>query len=143
MGLLPGKENYMSKQDRQGVRTPGDVERKYNLGRTKDDTEHHSQKIGQLMQSVALCEAKISNLKNKIENIYPIGSVYISTDDIEPSTLFGGSWELMKQGYIVAGTDSENELEYLDKCNIWKRIKEELAEIAILDEAILDFAILS
>ena len=31
----------MSKQDRQGVRTPADLERKYNLGGMENQTQQH------------------------------------------------------------------------------------------------------
>ena len=33
--------------------------------------------------------------------LYPIGSVYISITNTNPSTMFGGTWELMGDGYQV------------------------------------------
>lgn len=115
----------MSKRDRQGVRTASDLERKYDFGSLGKGGNQYA-KISQLMQSLTDCESKIKNLTDKIENICPVGSIHISADDTEPSTVFGGTWELVKQGYLLVGTDSESDfaqLEYLDKCNVWKRIE--------------------
>lgn len=43
-------------------------------------------------------------LKQAIADIfYPIGSVYISVNDINPSTLFGGTWSRITDGYLFCG----------------------------------------
>ena len=113
----------MSKRDRQGVRTASDLERKYDFG-SLGKGGNQDAKISQLMQSLTDCESKIKNLTDKIENICPVGSIHISADDTEPSTVFGGTWELVKQGYLVVGLENDlPQLEYLDKCNVWKRIE--------------------
>lgn len=36
--------------------------------------------------------------------IYPIGSIYISVNNVNPSTLFGGEWEQLPTGYLKSGT---------------------------------------
>lgn len=122
-----GKGDGMSKRDRQGVRTAADIERKYNLGEMRKQSRQQTEKTNQLMQLLAEYESKISKITSQLANLYPVGSIYISVNDTEPSTVFGGSWELVKQGYLVVGNDSESdfaELEYLDKCNVWKRIED-------------------
>lgn len=35
--------------------------------------------------------------------IYPIGAIYISTSSINPSTLFGGTWESIQGRFLLAG----------------------------------------
>lgn len=40
---------------------------------------------------------------NIIEFIYPIGSIYMSVNDIDPSTIFGGTWERIAQGRTLVG----------------------------------------
>lgn len=115
----------MSKRDRQGVRTASDLERKYDFGSLGKGGNQEA-KMSQLMQSLADCESKVKTIETKLSNLYPVGSIYISEDDTEPSTVFGGTWELVKQGYLLVGTDSDSDfaqLEYLDKCNVWKRIE--------------------
>lgn len=62
-----------------------------------------------------------SNLKNcykngvmmpNIDEIYPIGSIYLTVNaNIEPSTLFGGEWELISQGKTLVGVD-ENDTDF-------------------------------
>lgn len=42
-----------------------------------------------------------------IDDIYPIGSIYFSVNDVDPSTLFGGSWEQIKDKFLLtSGTKS-------------------------------------
>lgn len=38
--------------------------------------------------------------------IYPIGSIYMSTNSIEPSTIFGGVWEQIKDRFLLACGDT-------------------------------------
>lgn len=55
----------MSKQDRQGVRTPADIERKYNLGALSKSTgssEQLSQINQMIAQFMAATNAKITEL---------------------------------------------------------------------------------
>lgn len=39
--------------------------------------------------------------------IYPIGSVYMSKNSIDPSTLFGGTWQRIK-GRVIVGVDEDD-----------------------------------
>ena len=38
--------------------------------------------------------------------IYPVGSVYMSTNSTNPSTLFGGTWEQIKDRFLLACGDA-------------------------------------
>lgn len=82
----------MSKQDRQGVRTPADIERKYDLGQlaaTRGLTTQQEQRFNQLSQSLdqymATTNAKIAELTDSIKpaDIVKIGWV----------TLLAEAWE--------------------------------------------------
>lgn len=46
------------------------------------------------------------NMDNWIDKIYPIGATYISTVEIEPSTLFGGVWERIKDRFLLSSGDT-------------------------------------
>ena len=41
-----------------------------------------------------------------IDLIYPVGAIYISYTNINPSDLFGGTWEQVKDKFILAAGDS-------------------------------------
>lgn len=55
-----------------------------------------------------LGEDVFEHLKSEIKNsmfdsIYPIGSIYISTNNVDPSQLFGvGEWERIKDRFLLA-----------------------------------------
>ena len=57
----------------------------------------------------------ISNLQDDVESlenmIYPIGSIYLSVNDVNPSTLFGGTWEKFGNGRTLVGVD-ENDTDF-------------------------------
>ena len=38
---------------------------------------------------------------NIFDLIYPVGSIYISVNNVNPKTLFGGEWEMLPEGYAL------------------------------------------
>lgn len=48
-------------------------------------------------------EGDMDRLKDEIINaIYPVGAIYISVSSTSPETLFGGSWEQIKDRFLLA-----------------------------------------
>ena len=45
-------------------------------------------------------------MKINVDFIYPIGSVYISTESTNPSVLFGGKWTQTAKSRAIVGTGS-------------------------------------
>lgn len=41
-----------------------------------------------------------------LDNIYPVGAIYISVSSTSPATLFGGTWEQLKDTFILAAGDT-------------------------------------
>jgi hypothetical protein len=45
------------------------------------------------------------SLTNILQAVYPVGSVYLSVNDISPASLFGGTWEQIEDRFLLgAGT---------------------------------------
>lgn len=40
--------------------------------------------------------------------VYPVGSIYLSTNSANPSTLFGGTWEAYAAGRVLVGVDAND-----------------------------------
>ena len=60
-------------------------------------------------QQIASAQAAVYN--QAILDAHPVGSVYISSNPTNPSTLFGGEWEQIKDAFIFAKGDNSYQLE--------------------------------
>ena len=51
---------------------------------------------------------KLNNLTltNLIDKIYPVGSIYMSVNNVTPATLFGGTWEQIKDKFLLSAGDT-------------------------------------
>ena len=47
-----------------------------------------------------------SQLQDTASKLYPVGSVYISFNSADPSTLFGGTWQRLKDTFLLANGDA-------------------------------------
>ena len=119
----------MSKQDRTYTRTAADVERKYNIGGLEKQTGQQSEELSKLNQTLsqymATTNAEIEKLRNSVT--FPVGAIYVSVDEKNPSEFFIGEWELLAEGHLLVGMDQESEealpelLQLNDTCYVWKR----------------------
>ncbi len=46
------------------------------------------------------------NGKSVVDMIYPVGSIYLSVNNVNPKTLFGGTWEQIKDKFLLAAGGS-------------------------------------
>lgn len=46
------------------------------------------------------------NIANINDKIYPIGSIYISTSQVSPASIFGGTWEQLKDRFLLGCGDT-------------------------------------
>lgn len=46
------------------------------------------------------------NIKDIINIVYPVGSIYMSVNDTDPSILFHGTWERIKDRFLLASGDT-------------------------------------
>lgn len=45
-------------------------------------------------------------IANIVNIVYPVGSIYMSINSASPDTLFGGTWEQLKDRFLLAAGDS-------------------------------------
>ena len=60
-------------------------------------------------QQIAAAQAAV--YKQAMEDVHPIGSIYISSKPTNPSTIFGGEWEQIQDAFIFAKGDNSYKLE--------------------------------
>ena len=46
------------------------------------------------------------NIKDIINIVYPVGSIYMSVNSTSPASLFGGTWERIKDRFLLASGDA-------------------------------------
>lgn len=48
----------------------------------------------------------VENVNNIVNVIYPVGSIYMSVNPTSPTTLFGGTWEQIKDTFLLSAGDT-------------------------------------
>ena len=86
-----------------------------DLDNNKSDINHlHSQYLTehQDLSNYAVKNDVNQSLNTKVNSdelfdlIYPVGSIYMSVNNVNPSNLFGGTWEQIKDKFLLANGDS-------------------------------------
>lgn len=57
-------------------------------------------------ESLAVLKNDITALNSGLAQLYPVGSIYLSVKDTNPSTFIGGTWERLKDRFLLAAGDS-------------------------------------
>ena len=75
-----------------------------------DLTEVISLAVQDNTDNIAALSNQISNISSTIfDNIYPVGSIYMSVNDTNPTNLFGGTWTQLKDRFLLgAGSTYTN-----------------------------------
>ena len=61
----------------------------------------------ELEESINNLDTKITEFQNTFLNlVYPIGAIYLSLNNTNPGTLFGGTWEQLKDRFLLGAGDS-------------------------------------
>lgn len=105
----------MSKQDRQGVRKPSDIEIKYNLGTALSKAEgansHLEMKLNQLTQNVGQFMADTNTtLAETEEKITQLDSEKANTEDLATVAKSGSYNDLTDKPYIPEGAAVDSQL---------------------------------
>ena len=73
--------------------------------------------INGMNQRIESLENKVQVLQNQVDSnenttnisllsVYPVGSIYVSTESINPGSIFGGTWVAFGAGRTLVGVDS-------------------------------------
>ena len=57
----------------------------------------------ELIEQITTAKVSVSDLVNLV---YPVGSIYMSANNISPSTFLGGTWEQIKDTFLLAAGSS-------------------------------------
>lgn len=71
----------------------------------KADSTWNNDKLKPVLDGYADKINEISEILN-IDFVYPVGSIYTSVTDTNPSILFGGTWVEFSKGRVLVGVDS-------------------------------------
>lgn len=83
--------------------TTKDANTLYNITDDADSTS-----VASLLSQV---QTQINNVYNSITStvldmVYPVGSIYLSVNNVNPATLFGGTWVQIKDTFLLAAGDT-------------------------------------
>ena len=59
--------------------------------------------VSNLNDNMDIIDAAIAQYTN---GLYPVGSIYMSVNAVDPSTLFGGTWSRIKDTFLLAAGDA-------------------------------------
>lgn len=76
--------------------------RGFNIGRAKNEDGFNVYFDADFKQNIKLKGTDIFNL------IYPVGSIYMSVNNVNPSTLFGGTWVSWGNGRVPVGVSTSD-----------------------------------
>ena len=76
-----------------------------NMDELFTESENTDDSISQILDSLAKIQTTIRNM------VYPVGSIYISTNSANPSSFIGGTWERYGNGKALVGVD-ENDIDF-------------------------------
>lgn len=65
-----------------------------------------SDAAGNLKNQIDAANEKIDTLNNGLAQLYPVGSIYLSVNDTNPGTFIGGTWERLKDRFLLAAGDT-------------------------------------
>lgn len=70
---------------------------------------HLQNEINDINSNLKNVEEQLNNAAFFIDKIYPVGSIYLSVNNTNPATLFGGTWERWGQGKVPVGVDETDD----------------------------------
>lgn len=70
------------------------------------DGNLYLKRISDLSYSLSCAKSSALDKQAIVDMIYPVGSIYISVNSTSPATLFGGTWERIKDRFLLSAGDA-------------------------------------
>lgn len=104
--LTSGNSNISLTKERINITTPRLFVNGLPYEEPKLDNYYDKTEINTIKSDT---DAQIKELDdNLFDKIYPIGSIYMSMNSTDPSILFGGTWQQIKDTFLLACGDTYN-----------------------------------
>ena len=71
-----------------------------------DDVEQMSVNLPAVFKKAIKVKNQADQIVNLIDLIYPVGSIYLSVNNVNPGTYLGGTWEQIKDTFLLAAGDT-------------------------------------
>lgn len=106
LGQFMHNQNQKNQDLAKGISNLGDsfsvykTENDQNISKLKENTDSQFKKVSEAIGGVS---KEINSLSKAIfDMVYPVGAIYVSVSETDPSVLFGGTWEQIKDTFLLA-----------------------------------------
>lgn len=82
------------------------LQEKVNIGTIPDKVDKEEGKGLSTNDYTDLDQSEVAKIKNLLNLTYPVGSIYMSVNNTNPKSLFGGTWEEFAKGKTLIGVDT-------------------------------------
>ncbi|MDD7350956.1 MAG: hypothetical protein PUG90_02065 [Clostridia bacterium] len=76
------------------------------LGQTTQNLSQVEQEVEQAQQTLSQVEQNLQGQISSLKKLYGVGSIYMSVSATSPASLFGGTWERIKDRFLLGAGDS-------------------------------------
>lgn len=103
--LVAGDSSISVDKDRVNILCPELFINGLPFSEPEFDNIHTVDEINDIISTV---EKEIIDKKNIVDIIYPVGSIYMSVNDVDPSVVFGGVWERIEDTFLLSSGSNYN-----------------------------------
>lgn len=82
------------------------LQEKVNIGTIPDKVDKEEGKGLSTNDYTDSDQSEVAKIKNLLNLTYPVGSIYMSVNNTNPKSLFGGTWEEFAKGKTLIGVDT-------------------------------------
>ena len=91
------------------ITRPAEINNQETMQQTvENDQEYTQTQLENIYDYLDQVASSINNASSLIgiDNIYPVGSIYMSVNNVDPSNFIGGEWEQIKDTFLLSAGDN-------------------------------------